>query len=305
MMMSTFPKISIITPSYNQGYYLEQCIQSVLEQDYPNIEYIIIDGGSTDNSVEILQKYSDRLAYWVSESDDGQSAAINKGLRRASGDIWAWLNSDDYYTPGAISKAAAFLGSYPDLGIVFGDCNQIAKDGSFLKRQDPPVFKYADFLLSLDDFIPSSSTFIRRSVYEIVGELDVTMHYLMDHDYWLRAGMVTNFGFLPEILSSFRVYPEAKSYRRTTGRTRDMIHMYEKLLSSDTISKMLGINPKHLLSRVYQEGSASYWVNGDISMFRQYLWKSINYAPFHWPRRRIRLILRALFGGLGFDAASR
>jgi glycosyltransferase involved in cell wall biosynthesis len=304
-MTSTFPKVSIITPSYNQARYLEECIQSVLEQDYPNIEYIIIDGGSTDGSVEILQKYSDRLAHWVSEPDNGQSAGINKGLRRATGDIWAWLNSDDYYMPGAVSKAAAFLEGHPDTGIVYGDCNEVAKDGSFLCKRTPPIFKYTDFLLSLEDFIPSSSTFVTRPVYEHVGEMDETMHFLMDHDYWLRAGSVTKIGYLPEILSSFRVYPEAKSYRRTSGRARDTIYMYEKLLSGDDISASLKTDKKHLLSRVYQVGSDYYWAYGDNGMFRHYLWESIKYAPLHWPRRRIRLLLRALFGGIGFDAAAR
>ena len=123
------PKISIITPSFNQSEFLEFTIQSVLSQDYPDLEYIIVDGGSTDGSLEIIKKYEDRLAWWVSEKDQGQTDAINKGFARATGKYLAWLNSDDTYQPGALSKAAEYLESHPEVGLVYGETNYIDQDG--------------------------------------------------------------------------------------------------------------------------------------------------------------------------------
>jgi len=116
------PKVSIITPSFNQGQFLEASIRSVLEQDYPNLEYIVVDGGSKDNSVEVIKKYADRLAWWVSEKDKGHADALNKGFSHATGEILAWLNSDDMYFPGAVSEAVAVLQSHPEVGMVYACC---------------------------------------------------------------------------------------------------------------------------------------------------------------------------------------
>ncbi len=130
MTTSSLPRVSIVTPSFNQAAFLEETIQSVLSQDYPNLEYIIIDGGSTDGSVEIIKKYADKLAYWVSEKDTGQADAINKGLIRVTGEIVAWLNSDDIYLPGTIRAAVEALQAHPDCGLVYGDVLSVDAKGS-------------------------------------------------------------------------------------------------------------------------------------------------------------------------------
>ena len=132
--MTDLPLVSIVTPSYNQAAFLEETIRSVLEQDYPRVEYIIIDGGSTDGSAEIIQRYADRLAYWVSERDRGQTDAINKGFARATGSILAWLNSDDTYQPGALREAVDYLLAHPDVGMVYGDGNFIDEHGKVIGR---------------------------------------------------------------------------------------------------------------------------------------------------------------------------
>src|ERR1051325_2361432 len=126
--------ISIVTPSYHQARYIEETIQSVLSQDYPQIEYIIVDGGSTDGSVNIIKKYEDQLAWWTSEKDEGQTDAINKGFARAKGDILAWINSDDTYEPGAVTAAAQYLHEHPDVGMVYGDCNYIDRSGNIIGK---------------------------------------------------------------------------------------------------------------------------------------------------------------------------
>ena len=128
------PLVSILTPSYNQGRFLEQTIQSVLSQDFPDMEYIIVDGGSTDDSVEIIKRYANRLAWWVSETDQGQTDAINKGFAHASGEIFAWLNSDDTYQPGAITQAVESLLAHPEASLVYGDANLIDEHGRLMGR---------------------------------------------------------------------------------------------------------------------------------------------------------------------------
>ncbi|MCJ7530019.1 MAG: glycosyltransferase, partial [Anaerolineales bacterium] len=128
------PLVSIVTPSYNQAQFLETTIRSVLDQVYPNLEYMVVDGGSTDGSREIIRKYADRLAWWVSEHDRGQTDAINKGFTRAHGDILAWLNSDDTYEPEAVAEAVTFLQTHPDVGMVYGDANFIDEQGQVIGR---------------------------------------------------------------------------------------------------------------------------------------------------------------------------
>jgi glycosyltransferase involved in cell wall biosynthesis len=139
MTTSDLPRVSIITPSYNQASFLEETICSVLEQDYANLEYIIVDGGSKDGSVEIIRRYESQLAWWVSEPDQGQTDALNKGFGMASGDILAWLNSDDTYLPGAISGAVEYLMSHPEAGLVYGDANLVDENGTVISRFPCPA----------------------------------------------------------------------------------------------------------------------------------------------------------------------
>lgn len=205
-------RVSIVTPSYNQAQFIEETIRSVLLQGYPNLEYIIIDGGSTDGTVEIIRKYEPWLTYWVSEKDAGQSDAINKGWRRSHGEIMAWLNSDDIYLPGALGKVAHAFGSAdPAVGLIYGDCGQIDEYSRPRGHLDISNFELSGLILSRR-FLPQPSTFIRRSVYAALGGLRAELHMAMDFEYWMRV--LTN-GFtahyLPAMLASYRVTDETKS----------------------------------------------------------------------------------------------
>jgi len=176
--------VSIITPSYNQAAYLEDTILSVLGQDYEPVEYLLVDGASTDGSVDIIKKYAGRLTWWVSEPDSGQAEAINKGFARATGDVVAWLNSDDLYLPGAIKHAVAALEANPELGMVFGNAITINPEGQTLNK-----LVFGDW--GLDELmmfriICQPAVFIRRACLENVGYLDSSYHYLLDHHLWLR-----------------------------------------------------------------------------------------------------------------------
>jgi len=205
------PLVSIITPSFNQGNYLEQTILSVLEQDYENIEYIIIDGGSSDNSVEIIQKYADRIAYWVSEKDRGQTDAINKGFGVAHGSILAWLNSDDTYNPGAVSEAVDYLTTHPDVGLVYGDLNFIDEKGRI-------VGKFAAAQTDLHRLrrgyvhIPQPAAFFRMADWQKVGPLDPSFYFAMDYDLWVRLTKITQIKYKPgKAWANFRLHYGGKT----------------------------------------------------------------------------------------------
>jgi len=212
--MECYPRISIITPSYNQRPFLEETIQSVLNQGYPNLEYIVIDGGSTDNSVEIIKKYKDQLAYWVSEPDKGQSDAINKGFRVATGEILAWLNSDDLYLPGTLQTVAEYFSSHPDVDCVYGDIYMIDEHGRrlFLRKSIP--FDCRAHLFG-GCLVPQPASFFRKTVIDRVGYLDTSLHYNMDTEFFVRCGHEgIKFGHIPQPLACFRLHPASKTQHR-------------------------------------------------------------------------------------------
>ena len=205
-----WPRISIVTPSFNQAKFLEETIRSVLDQSYPNFEYMVIDGGSSDGSVEIIRKYEKRLAYWTSESDRGQADAINKGWRRATGEILAYLNSDDTYYPGALRLAAEAFAYDSSIGLVYGRCNVIDEHGAVLRERRVRDASFAD-VLRWSPSIPQPSLFVRRAAVEAVGFLRPELHYTMDYDLSLRIGLKSKMQFIPHVLANMRDHRAAKT----------------------------------------------------------------------------------------------
>jgi len=217
--------VSIITPSYNQAPFLEQTIQSVLEQDYPHIEYIVVDGGSTDNSAEIIKTYADRLAYWISERDSGQSEAINKGFARANGEIVAWLNSDDYYMRNTISVVVRCFEQNPDAVMLYGDMLAVDEEGQTIN-----VLKYKQ--LSLEDLlcfqiVGQPSVFFRRSALHKTGLLDPSFHFMLDHHLWIRLAEQGRILHIPQVWSAARYHPQAKNRARAAEFGREAFRVLD------------------------------------------------------------------------------
>ncbi len=221
------PRVSIVTPSYNQGPFIRATIESVLAQDYPNLEYIVMDGGSTDETASIVNEYASRLT-WISEKDRGQSDAINKGFRMAKGSILAWINSDDLLLPGAVGKAVRAFESNPALGAVYGEGYLIDRAGNVTGRfpHTQPFNLWR--LMYVSDYILQQSTYFRRSALDDVGLLDEDLHYSMDWDLFIRIGQRHPIGYLPEYLGCLREYPEAKSFAGGAPRAKEITRMLRR-----------------------------------------------------------------------------
>lgn len=210
MTDSSLPLVSIVTPSFNQARYLEATIQSVLSQDYPHIEYMIVDGSSNDGTVDIIKKYESKLAWWVSEKDKGQTDAINKGYARAKGEILAWLNSDDTYEPGAVSAAVKYLQEHPEVGMVYGDCNFINESGRVIGKFGATQTSYR-LLRQGYSHIPQQTMFFRSSLWKQVGPLDPSFYFAMDYDLWTRIAARSEIKYVPQTWANFRLHISGKT----------------------------------------------------------------------------------------------
>jgi glycosyltransferase involved in cell wall biosynthesis len=204
------PLVSIVTPSFNQARYLESTLRSVLDQEYPNLEYILVDGGSTDGSLDIIRRYSDRLAWWISEKDHGQTDAINKGLAHANGEILAWLNSDDTYEPNAVRQAVSFLQDHPDVGLVYGDANFIDENGRVVGRFPAAQTNYQRLRQGYVH-IPQQSAFWRADLWRKVGPLDPSFYFAMDYDLWVRLAALAPLRYHPRAWANFRLHTQGKT----------------------------------------------------------------------------------------------
>ncbi len=218
-MSSDWPSFTIVTPSLNQGQFLERTIRSVIGQGYPNLEYFVMDAGSTDRSVDIIMRYADRIDYWVSEPDGGQSAAINAGWSRGSGEIVAWLNSDDYYLPGSLAAVAAYLQAHPDVMIVYGRGEVVDRQGEVLDQFGEPYSRRT--MVMSHNVIPQPAAFIRREALDRVGMLDESLHYVMDMELFLRVGRIKAPRFLDQTLAGMTRHPDAKTSRGRSGMARE------------------------------------------------------------------------------------
>jgi len=208
--MEANPLVSIVTPSYNKGRFIEETILSVKNQTYPRIEHIIVDGGSSDGTLDILRKYNDSVV-WKSEPDKGQSDGINKGWKMCKGEILAYLNADDTYLPQAVETAVSYLNEHQDVGLVYGECNIIDMSGKVISEFGAEEFKLEQILLGGGCPIPQPASFFRKAILDEIGYLDTNLHMAMDLDFWVRTALKFKVQLIPHVLANFRTYPNTKS----------------------------------------------------------------------------------------------
>lgn len=269
---SPWPKVGVVTPSYNQGQFIEETIRSVLLQGYPNLEYIIIDGGSTDSSVGIIRKYEQWLAYWESKRDEGQADAINRGFARSSGDIMAWINSDDTYEPQALPRIVQGLLEHPNYQIAHGDAWYVDESGHRLAKcgyiQPSFTFRY---LVNRDPIVQPTS-FWHRELWERIGPLRVDLNWGFDWEWYIRVRRHTEFLFVPEHVANYRVHSRSKTKTQTKRRERhaEIAHLsrhhggwYEPMMYMASVPSYY---LEDLLSRLELPHSLRNLVTGTVGM---------------------------------------
>jgi len=239
-MVESLPRISIVTPSYNQGQFLEETILSVLNQNYPNLECFVMDGGSMDNSVEIIQKYASMLTYWESKPDRGQSHAINKGFKMATGELVAWLNSDDLFTPGTLFEVAEIWERDQSFGLIHGISEIVDEQGNSTGKQRGSPIDFFESLLTSDNPVAQPSTFISRLALEDVGYLDEKLHMSMDWDLWLRISKEYPVCYLPKVLSKSRYWSLTKTSTQIEKAGQDHVTIIRKFERTGLIDRKIG-----------------------------------------------------------------
>jgi glycosyltransferase involved in cell wall biosynthesis len=275
--------ISVITPSFNQGQFIQATLDSVLQQDYADIEYMVRDGGSTDETIEILRRCNDPRLKWVSEPDNGQSDAINKGLQLASGEILAYLNSDDIYLPGALKFIADYFETHPEVDLIYGDCLAVDANGKEIGhplRSKPISIKEAILKYT---YIPQPATFWRRRITDAIGFFDESLHFAMDRDYWIRAA-ISGFALshVDRQLAGFRFHEESKTVSQGIKFWEDRLAIIEKIFKMPEMpDDIRGLKSDALCYANYY-GAEILWNENERKQARPLLKDAIQgKGPFH------------------------
>lgn len=292
--MTALPLITIITPSFNQGNYIEDTILSVLNQDYPNLEYIIIDGGSTDQTVDIIKKYSDRISYWVSGKDRGQSHAINKGFERATGEIINWINSDDQLMPGTLHKLAALFNADPELMMVHGRIEYFGETRPYYSVNLPA--KDLDTRYISHICMPQPATFYRRQLLLEQGLLDESLHFSMDTDLFVRAGLHYKIRQSNEVFARFRLHAASKSVSAFNKNfLKDNAVIFSKTITSlglkQAIAEMKQLDLYTAPSELYKPSGRTFDGNKMVFYFLQH---RLSTLYFQGERKEFKRLFRFL-----------
>jgi glycosyltransferase involved in cell wall biosynthesis len=292
------PLVSIVTPSYNQATFLEQTINSVLGQEYSRLEYLIVDGASTDNSVEIIRKYASKLEWWISEEDGGQAEAINKGLSRANGEIVAWLNSDDYYLSGTISRVVAAFQTNPEALFVYGNMLAVDSEGQIINRLNYHPLGLEDLLCF--QIIGQPAVFMRREALEKAGFLDTSYHCLLDHQLWLRIAMHGLFVHINQTWSAARYHPAAKNRSRAAEFGQEAFNILtwaERQPELKSVYPNCAVKARASAHRV----DARYLLDGGLTRQSLKAWRKafLTHPPTALARLNIVGSALLMFSGLG------
>jgi glycosyltransferase involved in cell wall biosynthesis len=295
----------VIVPSFNQGQFLEQSLRSILLQGYENLELFVVDGGSSDDSVEVIEHYRAWIDWWVSEADAGQSDAINKGFARASGEIVAWLNSDDRYTPGTLATIDLEFRARPRAVVVYGDLNLIDGAGAEIGQQVSPPFD-PTAIMAHSVAMPQPATFIRRSAVQDAELLDRQLHHAMDFDLWLRLMRAGPFEHIDCVLADFRLWEESKSVAHKVNWAPELLSIADRFFADNQLPESLRRLRRPALSGVLSTAGMYSFEGGDRKAARRLLVRAVATHPWSLMRRRmIARLLRVFLGDRVFLAARR
>ena len=290
--------VSIVTPSFNQAAYLEQTLLSVLEQDYADIEYLVIDGGSTDGSPDIIKKYASRLAYWISEKDSGQADAINKGMARAQGEIVAWLNSDDTYLPGTVTAAVKAFDENPDVAMVYADMLAVDERGQTFN-----TLRYRQ--LTLEDLlsfqiIGQPAVFMRRSAFEKAGGLDPSFHFLLDHHLWIRIAAQGRILHIPQTWAAARYHAKAKNRAHAAAFGKEAFRILDWAKTDPDLAPLLSPISHRALASAHRV-DARYLLDGGQPAASLAAWTRALFIHPPTALARLNLLGSALLNLLGLE----
>ncbi len=290
----SWPKITVVTPSFNQASYLEETIRSVLLQGYPNLEYIVMDGGSTDGSVDILQTYAPWLTYWQSERDGGQTSAINAGWRRATGEGVTWLNSDDVLAPDSLITAALALFSREGFDLVYGNVLVIDHESQPLYPLSGRSYSASEIIVRGNNPIPQPGFLMKRQLIERVGWLDESLHFAMDFDYWVRIALYgANVAHVDHCLAYFRSHVEAKTSTAYLTRIRDRYRIFEKVFDqSEEGRKFQSYRTVAAASVELNAAYIAYKAN-DATRARQHAFRHIQLARWSMSPIAVGILLKS------------
>jgi len=292
---SEWPRVSIVTPSYNQGRFLEECIRSVLLQGYPNLEYIIIDGGSTDQSVDIMKKYEPWLTYWISEPDRGQSIAINKGLEKSTGQYFNWQNADDILTSNSLSKTVSTIVSFPEASYVHGYRVIIDEQGNEVRNTRD---SYGNKVILLSGMAPifdclragcQPGCLMRKDYVQQAGMLDENLHYTMDADLLIRLALVGPRVYVPHPVVFLRLHPEAKSCSSNKIRAGEKLAIVRKIFHDNHQPQSVMKFRKIAFSAAHQHAWQCYLESGKFLMAFCHFLLDLRYLPAR--RYRVKLCI--------------
>jgi glycosyltransferase involved in cell wall biosynthesis len=297
-LTSTWPRITVVTPSYNQGRFLERAILSVLSQNYPNLEYFVLDAGSTDNTIRILKKYNKRLTYWSSETDRGQSDAICKGWGMATGDILAWLNTDDFYYPGALHEVGRIFGADPNIKMLCGSVALVDENERKLRVKPPPRVD-PEFLLPSTNIPAQVGTFVRRDVFDRLGGPRLDLHYVMDWELWLRVSLnypASAVAFSNKVIAADRQWDGTKTLNAGGKDGVEIRKVLEELFGSAKLAPGLRTLERAALARAWWRQSKGELQRGMrrsalASLGRAFCLAPTNFSPVKVLRQVKRILL--------------